>query len=389
MKDNNTFTIIPYKNHFIKFSNLLNGKIIYPHHYLDLVTGKIIKRNWKEWFNEYNFSINTYFNRPKITHLFYELGFFIENLDEVKLCNETILAIDLEFSYFEKVKLQKPLKKIELKEILSPTFEEYNVLFEKGFKELTEGNCYQFNLTQKFNFRFNELSPIDFINQVWKNSSSCGTYGSATYIPCLDKLYFSNSPECLFQLNDQLLTSMPIKGTILCESDNEIESKWNELSSDLKCESELFMIADLIRNDLSRIEYPCAEILKYKAILRVPKLLHQYSELGVKLSENVKIKNIIGRMFPGGSVTGAPKKRVLKILREIENRDRGFYCGSTLIFFNEMKSASINIRSAEIDFSNNNLTYQAGGGITLRSISDNEYLEMLHKVKSFTSLLTL
>ncbi|MDC1175497.1 chorismate-binding protein, partial [Bacteriovoracaceae bacterium] len=91
-------------------------------------------------------------------------------------------------------------------------------------------------------------------------------------------------------------------------------------------------------------------------------------------------------LFPGGSITGAPKKRVMKILNSIEHSSRQFYCGSTFLNYGGVRSASINIRSAMIDVTTKKLTYHAGGGITVKSSVEGEYEEMLSKVQSFTGL---
>jgi anthranilate/para-aminobenzoate synthase component I len=143
------------------------------------------------------------------------------------------------------------------------------------------------------------------------------------------------------------------------------------------------MIIDLLRNDLAKIELPRARVIEKKLPLIVPGLLHQYAKIEIELSKNVSVKNIIKNIFPGGSVTGAPKKRVLKLLLDLEQRERGFYCGSTLICFKTMKSASINIRSADIDFNKCQLAYQSGGGITLKSNPVDEFAEMIAKRESF------
>jgi anthranilate/para-aminobenzoate synthase component I len=176
---------------------------------------------------------------------------------------------------------------------------------------------------------------------------------------------------------------MPIKGTIPLEHIADFKETWKKLISDKKNESELFMIIDLLRNDLARIEFPRAKVVKKKLPLIVPGLLHQYAKIEVELTEAVTIKIILEKMFPGGSITGAPKKSAIKILHQLENRERKFYCGSTLICFKDMKAASINIRSAEINFKNKNLTYQSGGGITLKSTAQEEYKEMIAKRESF------
>jgi anthranilate/para-aminobenzoate synthase component I len=121
----------------------------------------------------------------------------------------------------------------------------------------------------------------------------------------------------------------------------------------------------------------------------VPGLLHQYSEIKVQLSRKISIAHLFFCLFPGGSITGAPKVSTMKILNDIEKRERGFYTGSTAIFYRDFKAASINIRSSEVDFKNHELLYQAGGGITLKSSDEDEFLEMSYKLNSFLSALTL
>jgi anthranilate/para-aminobenzoate synthase component I len=91
-------------------------------------------------------------------------------------------------------------------------------------------------------------------------------------------------------------------------------------------------------------------------------------------------------LFPGGSITGAPKKKVMSLISSFERYQRGAYCGSTLLCINKRKSASINIRTALIDFEHKVWRYGAGGGITLLSKAHEEFQEMELKVSSFTSL---
>lgn len=389
MKAHKNFVIIPYKNKLLKFDKLISGKIIYKNYSIDLITEKKISLSAKDWFEENSDTLETFYLYPKVIHYFYELGFLFEfgNLDFIS--EDTILAIELNFHQMKYISPEKK-QKIHLQKIREPIFEDYESKFQQGQKNLIAGNCYQFNLTDEYLFRFRDgHTPEDFIFKIWEDKKNRGAYGSATYLSFLNKLFLSNSPECLFQIEGNKISSMPIKGTIAIEKNSNIDDVWEKLISDQKSESELFMIADLIRNDLARIDRPNAIVEKKKAKLLVPNLLHQYSLITAKLNFKTKINTIMLKMFPGGSITGAPKKRVMKILLELESRERNFYCGSTLILYKEMKSASINIRSSEIDFNQNNLRYQAGGGITLRSTSDNEFLEMSYKAKSYINLLTL
>src|SRR5690606_20737055 len=105
------------------------------------------------------------------------------------------------------------------------------------------------------------------------------------------------------------------------------------------------------------------------------------------LSKNISFKQLISSIFPGGSITGAPKKKSIEIIEKIEKRERGFYCGSTILWGERSIKASINIRSGVFDLNTSKLYYQAGGGITLQSKVREEYSEMLAKVDSFTEYL--
>jgi anthranilate/para-aminobenzoate synthase component I len=379
----NIYTIFPYKKNLIKLSDPKSARAIYKNKIVDLKTMEVTKASWTKWFEEYNFSINQFFHKPRVTHLFYELGFLIENENIVR--EDTILALDFDYQDIDYDFKLTYHSSIHLSLEKSISFNQFNKLFLEGRKELLAGNCYQFNLTCEhiYNWKKNLYGPMDFISSLWNKNDQRGAFGSATYIRSIDKLYLSNSPECLFQLNKNVLSTMPIKGTVALKDSSNFKKQWKKLRKSKKDESELFMIIDLLRNDLARIDLPRAKVIKKKWPLLVPGLLHQYAQIEVPLSDHISLKRILEKIFPGGSVTGAPKKRVIKILQDLEKRERKFYCGSTLIFFKEMKSASINIRSAEIDFNSRNLTYQSGGGITLQSNANAEFGEMIAKRASF------
>ncbi|MFT6604131.1 MAG: anthranilate/para-aminobenzoate synthase component I, partial [Bacteriovoracaceae bacterium] len=128
-------------------------------------------------------------------------------------------------------------------------------------------------------------------------------------------------------------------------------------------------------------------VLKLRVPLKVPGLLHQYSHIELKSEKKIELDQAIKALFPGGSITGAPKIRTMQILSELEQRLRGAYCGSTLFFSRDETKASINIRTAEVFTAKNTFTYGAGGGVTLLSKASSEYEEMLAKVDSFTLVL--
>lgn len=388
MTVHNLFTIIPHQNGLLKFSEPISARAYYKNHFLDLLTDEIHPFEIEGWVNLLDFKVQNNHIEKRFIHLFYELGFSFENLSE-EIKSSELLAIDIQYAMIEKdYILKKNRKKITLSLLDAPHFSDYEKRFNEGYNELVEGNCYQFNLTGEFKYSFDEeLSAEDFISALWDKKSNRGAYASATYIEGLDKLFLSNSPECLFEFSSETLTARPIKGTL--KRKGNIKDQWSELISDEKSQAELYMITDLLRNDLSRIDLPRAEVIQKKAMLLVPGLLHQYSEIKVKLRSHITLKSILEKIFPGGSITGAPKKKTMQILKRLESRTRGFYCGSTVVFSKGLIEASINIRSSVIDFNECTLDYQAGGGITLLSDAKMEFEEMTYKHDSYIDILTL
>jgi anthranilate/para-aminobenzoate synthase component I len=226
------------------------------------------------------------------------------------------------------------------------------------------------------------IDPVDLSNFFFSRKG-LSAFAHATFLG--DEMILSNSPECLFHYRKNNIYTMPIKGT--AKIGKKWKEEWKKMKGSLKEEGELNMITDLLRNDLNKLEKPRAEILKARAPLVVPGLLHQCSILSVKLEKQISVKKTLESLFPGGSITGAPKKRVMEIIQELERYTRGIYCGSTLLCIGDKKMASINIRTAFLSVGDKLWRYGAGGGITLLSRPVDEFQEMEAKVSSFLTLL--
>jgi anthranilate/para-aminobenzoate synthase component I len=272
---------------------------------------------------------------------------------------------------------------LPLKTLERPTWSEYKSAFHFIQEQLEAGNAYQVNVTYPFDFETEDpLDPRDILSFFFAQKG-LGTFAHGTVIH--DQMILSNSPECLFQLRQNEMFTMPIKGTM--KRKDSLPEDWKELRASEKDEAELLMITDLLKNDLNRLDRPRAKVLRKRAPLEVPGLLHQYSLLSVKLENKISILHTLNCLFPGGSVTGAPKKRVMQIIQDVERARRGIYCGSTLLCYRDKKVASINIRTADINLTERLWRYGAGGGITLSSNPVHEYQEMEAKVASFLTLI--
>ena len=372
------------QHHLLECDRATHGYIQYRHRRINLITGFPEVYSLEKFLNDLKeVQLQDHFKTPRVYHFHYELGLILNGLGHF-VNDETPLAIVLDYERSRKAKIKKPkIPSLKLKSIERPNWTEYKAAFARIQEHLLLGNCYQVNLTYPFDFETdNVIDPRD-IKDFFLSREGVGAYGHVTFLG--EEMILSNSPECLFHFENNKLITMPIKGTV--KREKNWKTQWRELQEDRKQEGELLMIVDLLRNDLNRLEKPQTKIEKLKAPLLVPGLLHQYAKLSVKIENKLSLLKTLECLFPGGSITGAPKKRVMEIIQEVERYQRGIYCGSTLLCYGKRKAASINIRTAAIAPAERLWRYGAGGGVTLLSRHVDEFQEMESKVASFLTLI--
>ena len=371
---------------FVRYTHPIKATVYYLNYCVDLLTGARSERSFLVFLENLEKQKLQFLKNKdkKVYHLYYEAGLELNNLHSNE--DDVILALELEYKYSHDWKVLKDPKRIKLTPKRAVSKKKYKEDFDKVQNHLKNGDCYQVNLTYDFEYSIDTpCSAEDICSSLWASSDNIAPYAHASFIEQLDLLILSNSPECLFnskinQLGTDIWT-MPIKGTMPRSSN--WKKDWKKLRDSKKDQGELNMITDLLRNDLTRIELTSSNVIRKNSPLLVPRIIHQYSLISTKLSKEVNLLQIIKAMFPGGSITGAPKQRVMNILRDIEKRNRGIYCGSTILINKNECSSSINIRTASIDLKSRKLTYSAGGGITLLSNCEDEFLEMYLKKDSF------
>lgn len=356
----------------------------YKSYTLDLVSGKTKKSSLCNLERRLKkITITEQPLKPQVWHFFFEWGYFYHGLDHLIREND-LLAIEMQFDRVVKKDLKKAY--FSLKDFSYPAFKEYEKKFFAVKDRLLQGDCYQVNLTFPFETKFEgEFEGV--LKNLWGFHSNIGAYAHGTFFPSLKKSFISQSPECLFTIKRKgrgySLQTMPIKGSVALGHQGHWRKKWEGLSRNKKETAELAMITDLLRNDLNQIETPCARVIKKRAPLIVPGILHQYALIERFCSGNISLHQIMKPLFPGGSVTGPPKKRVLEIINSLEQEQRGLYCGTTVIKHGHLFCGNINIRTANLDHQSNQLKYFSGGGVTLLSEARSEYEEMLLKLESF------
>jgi len=245
--------------------------------------------------------------------------------------------------------------------------EKYKAAFDYVQKHLHAGNSYLLNLT------FPTLIETDLdLNEIYSVSH-------AKYKLKYHDEFVCFSPETFVKIHKDVIYSYPMKGTI----DAALVDAENVLMKDSKEIAEHNTIVDLIRNDLSMVAKE-VRLNRYRFIDKIgtnnKTLLQVSSEISGKLPADWcgNIGNILEKLLPAGSVSGAPKAKTLEIIRETENYDRGYYTGIFGVFDGENLDSAVVIRF--IEKINGRLYYKSGGGITVNSNLTSEYNELIDKI---------
>lgn len=247
-----------------------------------------------------------------------------------------------------------------------------------------EGEIYQANLTRMVRYEGDFSAPALYEKLRTKSPAPFGGYFNCGLTRCV----LSSSPELFLSVRNGVIETRPIKGTRPRGSTREQDERLkSELLSSEKDHAELVMIVDLERNDLGRI---CKA-----GSVRVPELCALHSYVNVhhleatvqgELRAGVDFEQIIRATFPGGSISGAPKKRALEIIHELEPVRRGPYTGSLFaLSFNGDLMANILIRTLLTD--PRGVSYHVGCGITADSDPAAEWDESLAKARGMEEAL--
>ena len=201
-----------------------------------------------------------------------------------------------------------------------------------------------------------------------------GRFGA--YIEHEGNFLLSQSPELFIARDGDTLKAMPMKGTA-----SALSAAASALSDDPKNQAENVMIVDLLRNDLSRISLPgTVTVPNLFEVARHGDVLQMTSTVQGQIKPDVGLFDIFNAVFPCGSVTGAPKKRSMEIIQELEPQDRGYYCGALgWLDPNGNFAFSVPIRTVEIAQNSQShastFTLGIGAGITNDSDAAQEWQE--------------
>ena len=256
--------------------------------------------------------------------------------------------------------------------------EEYGRMVREAQEEIRRGQIYQVNLARFLHRRVEGLDPWEFFRCLWR----AGQAPRSFFYRMGEKALAGASMELFLGIEGDRVITQPIKGTRARVHGREGDERAVlELGTDPKEVAELVMITDLLRNDLGAIcGYGSVEVRDLVRSRSYSHVHHLYSSIQGTLQEGLGVVEAVRQCLPGGSVTGAPKRKAVEILRKLEAEPRGFYTGAVGYFgYDGTARFAMGIRMAEID--GENVRCGIGSGITIGSDPQAEYEETRAKAR--------
>ncbi|MEO6611971.1 MAG: anthranilate synthase component I family protein [Chitinophagaceae bacterium] len=254
-------------------------------------------------------------------------------------------------------------------------------------QHILRGDCYEINFCQEFFAKNARIDPVHIYSELGRISPNPF---SALY-RMEDQWLICASPERFLKKESTKILSQPIKGTskrVTGDTNSDAASK-QELFNSSKDRSENVMVVDLVRNDLSRIcREGTVQVEELFGVYSFPQVHQMVSTVSGELKEAISFTEIIRATFPMGSMTGAPKKRVMELIEQYEQTKRGIFSGA-LGYITPGGDFDFNvvIRSIMYNAENNYLSFQAGSGITFYSDAEKEWEECMMKAAAMKKVL--
>ena len=273
----------------------------------------------------------------------------------------------------------------QLKQPFSPLMsqQEYQQGFTSIHDALTQGRAYQVNYTQPF--------LADYMGAPWEiyqRVRQCNPVPYSAFLRCDEGDILSFSPERFLTIDNGVVQTSPIKGTAK-RSDNPIidDAFKASLLACTKNHAENTMIVDLLRNDFGQFAKPgsvrvtsLCEVQSFNAVH------HLVSTIEAFIEDEITPLDAFAACFPGGSITGAPKREAMRIISEEEPYARGVYCGS-IAYLSAHGRLDSNIAIRTMTAKKESLYLSAGGGIIMDSTWEDEYRECFTKISAIVNAL--
>ncbi len=264
---------------------------------------------------------------------------------------------------------------------------EYISIIKKLQQHILRGDCYEVNFCQEFYAENAVIDPVFIYQRLTELSPN----PFAALYKLNDKYCLCASPERYLKKRGDTIFSQPIKGTsrrdlVNAEQDNKNK---NYLGQSSKEKSENVMVVDLVRNDLSKIcKEGTVKVEELFGLYSFPQVHQMISTISGTFNDGIHWVDAVKATFPMGSMTGAPKKRVMELIEEYEQTKRGLFSGS-IGYINPKGDFDFNvvIRSIFYNAAAKYISFNAGSGITFYSDAEKEYEECLLKVGAMLKVL--
>ena len=252
---------------------------------------------------------------------------------------------------------------------------DYRAAVRRALEYIAAGDIFQVNLSQRFT-ALGRAEPRD----LYLRLKAISPAPFSAYLQWDDLAVVSASPEWFYQTRGDRIITRPIKGTRPRGRTPEDDARLlEELRASSKDRAELTMIVDLERNDLGRIcRYGSIRVDEPLAIESFAQVHHQVATVAGRLRAESGPIDVVRALFPGGSITGAPKIRAMQIIDELEPSRRSLYTGA-IGYFGRNGTSAFNIAIRTMLVEGDRVSYQVGGGIVADSDPEAEYRETLHK----------
>jgi para-aminobenzoate synthetase component 1 len=263
------------------------------------------------------------------------------------------------------------------------TRREYLAAAQRCLDYIAAGDVFQINLSRRFSAPL-QADPLALYLKL--RAVSPAPFGA--FLASSDFAVVSASPELFYQRSGDRIVTRPIKGTRgRGETANVDALLVRELAASPKDRAELTMIVDLERNDLGRVcQYGSVRVIDPLTVESFAQVHHLVATVEGKIRPGIGPVDIVRALFPGGSITGAPKIRAMEIIDELEPTRRSLYTGA-IGYFSRGGTSAFNIAIRTMIVERNRVSYQVGGGIVADSNPEAEYDETVAKGRGLRAVL--
>ena len=266
--------------------------------------------------------------------------------------------------------------------------EQFDAHIARIHAAIAAGECYQINYTAPVPAKLAGAASLNssaLAEGLFARLQQAQPGGYAALVDSGDMQVLSVSPELFFDWDGEQILTRPMKGTAARGQTPEADVLAAQtMRESVKERAENVMIVDLLRNDLSRIAEPhSVKVPQLFQVQALPAVWQMTSDVVARTRAGVRLVDVFGALFPCGSITGAPKRQAMRLIRELESQPRGVYCGALGVVRPGAVAgrihATFNVPIRTVVLQAGQLSCGIGSGITASANAGDEWMEWQHK----------